>query len=97
MNLQSLYQYRYSISMGIIEIFKTSMYICTLDVINFFLLLPHKRCLIISHLQKSFQFCSKPINESVSSLHILVQVVLKWAVGRTRSGLTDSLKNLEKN
>ena len=73
---------------------------CTLDVISFFnfiLLLPHKRCLIIPHLQKSFQFCSKPLNESVSSLLSLVQAVLKWAIGRTRSGLTNSLKNLEKN
>ena len=58
---------------------------------------PQKRCLIISHLQKIFQFCSKLFNESLGLFLSLVQAVLKWAVSRTRSGPRDSLKNLEKN
>ena len=59
--------------------------------------LPYKRCLIISPSQKIFQFGSKLFNKSLGTFLSLVQAVLRWAVGRTRSGPRDSLENLEKN
>ena len=67
-----------------------------LSFFNFILQRPLKRCLIISHSQKIFQFCSKLFNESLRPFLSLVQAVLMWAVGRTRSGLRGSLKRLRK-
>ena len=73
-----------------------------LDVLNFFNFilqrpLKTKKMPYNLPLKKIFQFCSKLFNESVRAFLCLVQAVLKWAIGRTRSGLTDSLKNFEKN
>ena len=46
---------------------------------------------------KIFQFCSKLFNESIRPFFSFVQAVWKWEIGRTRSGLRDSLKDVEKN
>ena len=55
---------------------------------------PHKRCFEVSHLQKYFNF-------ALSCLMNLLDHFLVWcrlsSVGRTRTGLRDSLKNLEQN
>jgi len=59
--------------------------------------LPYKRCLIISPSQKIFQFGSKLFYKSLGPFLNLVHAVLKWAIGRTRSGPRDSIENLEKN
>ena len=74
----------------------------TLDVLSFsnfsilhILLLPQKRCLIISHSQKIFKICSKFDHKLVRSLSILVQAVLNLA--DLRIEIEDSTKSLEQN
>ena len=51
-----------------------------------FILLPPKRCIIISHSQKIFQICFTISVESSITFLNLVQAVLNWAVGRSKTG-----------
>ena len=54
--------------------------------LNFILFGPPKRCIIISHSQKIFQiYFTISVESSITFLN-LVQAVLTWAVGRSKTG-----------
>ena len=61
---------------------------CTLfpQFLDFILFRPPKRCIIISHSQKIFQICFTISVESSITFLNLVQAVLNWAVGQSKTG-----------